>query len=119
EGQDLLLAARQGAGVLGEPPLQDREAIEIGLERRERSAPAHQEQVLAHGQVVEDDALLRAVGYAERAPRRRIEGRDGPALEADRAAPRTQMSGEKLHQGALADAVAAQQAQNLARRHGA
>ena len=77
---------------------------------------AHQRQVVAHAQVVEHRALLRAVADAERASPRRLDGVDRAPLEADAARAAPQLAEQQLQQRALADAVAADHAQHLAGR---
>jgi hypothetical protein len=76
ERQDLLLAARERAGVLAEALRQDRETGEQRCERGQAAVRPHQREVVAHAQVVEHRALLRAVAHAEAAPLRGFEALD-------------------------------------------
>ena len=114
ERQDLLLAARERAGVLAEALRQDREAREQRRERVEAAVGPHQREVVAHAQVVEHRPLLRAVAHAEGAPLRGFEALDGPAFEPHRAFAAGQLAEQHLHQRALADAVAADDREHLA-----
>src|SRR5712692_2732069 len=122
DGQHLLLAAREGAPELPEPLLQAREVMEDALEVLwPRALPAADIgahlQVLEHGHLREDAPPLRALGYAS------LEhGMRGPAVEtlaqkADAAGGRAQEPRDRAHRRALAGAIGAEQADELARLH--
>ena len=98
-----------------EPALEDREAREQRLEGVEAAVGAHQREVVAHAQVVEHRPLLRAVADAERAPRVGSSAVDRAAFEAHAAGAARQLAEQQLQQRALADAVAADDAEHFAR----
>src|SRR3954453_740265 len=118
EGQDLLLAAREGAAVLVPLLLKDGKApqepphdrLPTGLPGR---VPRHL-QVLEHGQVREDLSSLRDVRHASPSPLVSLEARDRTARDVDLSCGGRNLSRDGAEQGCLSNAVAPEEGDELA-----
>jgi hypothetical protein len=80
----------------------------------EAAVPRHQ-QVLDHGQVGEQLAMLEGARDTQAGDPMRPFPRDDPAVEADRAAGRTVQAANAVQHGRLAGAVRTDQGEQLAR----
>ena len=119
DGEHLLLAAGEVAALTGRQLPQLREEVIDPFHRPARCghAAAGHVEVLPHGEVGEDAPVLRDEADAgARHPVRRPAG-DVAALPHDAAGVGRSESHDRPHGGRLADPVAAQQADALARRH--
>src|ERR1700691_2697812 len=79
--QHLFLSPRERTGVLREPTFEDRKTIEIATEGPDLAACAHEGEIVANGQIVENRALLRAICHAATPARGRIELRTRLTIE--------------------------------------
>ena len=118
--QHLLLAAGQRAArlvaPLGEPRKISERLVEQMLAPRIVDAGAVEAgaQVLHHREQAEDAAVLRHVADAEPRQAMRRQAGDGGAVEENAALARLHQAHDRLQGRALADAVAAEQADHLA-----
>ena len=103
----IFFSAGEGAGSLREAFAQEGEETEQRLVSVERTALVLQGEVLGDRQLVEDDAFLRRVPQPQVAAA--VPGGRGQVMAAERqpARPYRQVPGHQLHQGRLADPVAA------------
>src|SRR6266850_422421 len=116
--EHLLLAARQkAAGPVAQRP-EGREQIEHPLRREAARTRAllGDVEVLPHRQIGEDPAILGNEADAEPGGTERRLARDVAALPHDPAARRRRESHDRAHSRGLADAVAPEQTDALARR---
>ena len=122
DGEHLLLAARQRAAGLAAPLRQHRKEREHLVEQAAALFFGHAvaveagAQVLHHREQAEDAAVLRHIADAAARELVRRQAGDGAALEPDRTAARAHQPHDRFQRGALADAVAAEQTDHLARR---
>src|SRR5262249_15872039 len=119
DGEHLLLAARQRARALVPALLETREQPEDALPRPcapPRAAPrlARHLQVLAHGQIREDPAVLRHVADAASGHAKGRQADEILASQQDAAGARRSDADDALERRRLAGAVAPEQAHDLA-----
>src|SRR4029453_17065860 len=98
-------------------PLAEIAAVAVTVPVATAAAEQADAQVLRHGEVGEDLAPLRELTDAARAPLPRPPPHEVAAVEDDAPRPRGQEPHNGLEQGRLADAIAAHEADHVARRH--
>ena len=123
QGQHLLLAAGEVAGLLVGPVIEDREELDhplLGLVDGPvvlADHPGAEPQVLVDGQGREDAPATGHQGQAHLGDGLGRFARDGPAAELDRAAADPDQARGPLEQGRLAGPVGAEQGHDLALVH--